>query len=115
MSREVTAIMLADIKRLKESPEYQQHYHAAVEALRRCGVIPFLRKYCKPVLHDFGKDVQQTAAAAAFSAGLHEALDQVEYFDEIYTVKEADLKKLSMDFGGSNLARSRGHITDKDK
>lgn len=107
-------IAYLETQALRNNPAFIKSYTTGMESLAKSGIFSFLRSFARPFLYDGGSDVQRTAAAAAYNAGYHAALDDLIYFKELYLVESSDKKKVTLDFGGRKLALAKGDLLDGD-
>lgn len=95
--------------------QFADNYETGIVHLIKSGVINFLRSYARPVISDNGKDIYASAAQAQFCAGYHQALEDVEFFVQIYGQKTVNQSNnLKMDFGGIRRAVEQGNITAEE-
>lgn len=108
-------VQMIEYERLKKDTARQIQYSQGVMLLKQSGIFNFLRIFARPFQRDGGANLNMAAYSAGYTEGYHQALEHLEYFEELYLANAGEGKKAPVaDFGGLHLAKLRGDITDKD-
>lgn len=103
-----------ELLHLRNNPDFIPYYENMILAFRKSGLLDFLRSVARCYIYDGGANPARSAAEAHYNAGYHKALDDILYFKESFLAENTQYKKLSMSFGGRQLALSRGDLLPED-
>lgn len=90
------------------------NYREAIHLLQLSGVFDILRRVGIPVVFDNGENRDVMAGQAHFSAGYQTAIDQLQYFEQMFAVSQQGATMAPPDFGAESEALRRGHLRPED-
>lgn len=106
--------MRRELRELKGDEQAYALYVDGISKLRASGYLNALRALARPNRHNQGKDPNQMASEAAWSAGANDVLDWLQHFKEFFLSDEPAGKASPVTFGAVELAQSRGDITKEE-
>jgi hypothetical protein len=105
-------------KRLSGNKEQTLHIlQTSLDNLENVGIVPFLRAKGNIQLFHPGAKNREQAAKAAFSAGYHEALDDLMYFVQRFITPGEDAASMhlpSLDYGATKRLLNENKITTEE-
>lgn len=106
-------VQIIELERLKADPARTTQYAAARDLLKQSGMFNFLRMFARPYQPDRGANGNAAVFSAGYTEGYHQALEHLEFFEELYLAVVPTGKKAPIpDFGGLALAKKRGDIPE---
>lgn len=106
--------MRRELRELKGDQQALQLYIEGMAKLRASGVLNALRALGRPVRHNTGKDPNQMASEASWSAGWNDYQDALMHFQEMYLDDPVMDNPGPADFGAVEVALERGDITKEE-
>lgn len=99
---------------IKKDPTFVKKYLEARSLLWSTHVFEYLRGKARPRVIALGSNVQVQATEAVFSAGYNECLDDISDFINRILTTQAAPSLPTPDYGGLELAKERGDLTEED-
>lgn len=89
-------------------------YREGLRFLERSGIFEILRRIGTPTVINYGQSADIMAGQAHFSAGYQLALDQLQYFEQVFEDQQMSKPMDPPDFCGMEEAIRLGHIRPGD-